>query len=69
VADYHDEIIDNLIEQNELLKAQIERLQDTVIQAQNFIDHHSNCAVFIDWGKDCSCGYNNLWSKLETCND
>ena len=43
---------------------EIERLRDLCYEAQEFITHDKNCGALMGWAKDCSCGYDEMWRKL-----
>lgn len=45
-------------------RKEIERLRDLCYEAQAFIEHNKNCAALMGWAKDCSCGYDEMWRKL-----
>lgn len=43
---------------------ELERLRDLCYEAQAFIEHNKNCSALMGWAKDCSCGYDEMWRKL-----
>ena len=47
-----------------LVADEIERLRDLCYEAQEFITHDKNCHALMGWAKDCSCGYDEMWRKL-----
>lgn len=61
-----DAVLINCIPCNVRLDAadEIERLRDLCYEAQAFIEHNKNCAALMGWAKDCSCGYDEMWRKL-----
>lgn len=53
---------DDIVEQ---LQAEIEQLRALCSEAQEFISHNTNCGAVTDWGKNCSCGHDEMWRKLD----
>lgn len=44
---------------------EIERLRSICKEAQEFIDHNKNCAYLIGRTRNCSCGFDKMWSRLD----
>lgn len=44
---------------------EIERLRAICKEAQEFIDHNKNCAYLIGRTRNCSCGFDKMWSRLD----
>lgn len=44
---------------------EIERLRAICNEAQDFIDHDKNCNYLMGRMRNCSCGFDKMWSRLE----
>ena len=44
---------------------EIERLRSVCEEAQEFIDHDKNCAYLMGRMRNCSCGFDKMWSRLD----
>ena len=45
-------------------QAEIERLRSLCREAQAFIEHDKNCGVVMGRLRNCDCGHDELWRKL-----
>lgn len=48
-----------------LLLDEIVWLRVLCAEAQAFIRHNPNCGALMGWAKNCSCGYDELWKRLD----
>lgn len=48
------------------MQNEIDRMNTICAEAQLFIRHDPNCGALMGWAKNCSCGYDDIWLKLDS---